>query len=179
MRFSKTSQVLLRRQYAGKGGDDLPAGAGNDRNDGYSIARSIMPERCAGILYPLLVRAARHPRPFGYGHRLGRLLAGISYAGYNLRYGYGKLAGKRVARHFVVMPLQYMGQGFAAQVRAFAQQLFTVLYGQLPYKPLLQLLQPALGICQQEQGLQPLGFVEMDVGALCRCGNGIVHNKKF
>ena len=170
MRFSKTSQVLLRRQYAGKGGDDLPAGAGNDRNDGYSIARSIVAERCAGIQYPLQVGAVRNC--------LGWLLAGISYAGYNLRYGYGKLAGKRVARHFVVMPLQYMGQGFAAQVRAFAQQLFTMLYRQLPDKPLLQLLQPALGICQQEQGLQPLGFVKMDVGVLCRCGNGIVHNKK-
>jgi hypothetical protein len=72
-----------------------------------------------------------------------------------------------------------MRQRFAAQVRAFAQQLFTVLYGQLPDKPLLQLLQPALGICQQEQGLQPLGFVKMDVGALCRCGNGVVHNKKL
>jgi len=23
-----------------------------------------------------------------------------------------------------------------------------------------------------------LGFVEMDVDALCRCGNGVVHNKK-
>ena len=97
MRFSKTSQVLLRRQYAGEGGDDLSAGAGNDRNDGYSIARRIVAERCAGIQYPLQVGAARH--------WFWPLLAGISYAGYNLRYGYGKLAGKRVARYFVVVPL--------------------------------------------------------------------------
>lgn len=94
------------RYYAGEGGDDLPAGAGNDRNGGYGIARSVVPERRTGIPYPLQVGAVRH--------RFWRLLAGISYAGYNLRYGYGKLAGKRVARHFVVMALQYMRQGFAA-----------------------------------------------------------------
>ena len=97
MRFSKTSQVLLRRQYAGEGGDDLSAGAGNDGNGGYGIARRIVAERRAGIQYPMQVVAARN--------RLRRLLAGISYAGYNLRYGYGKLAGKRVARYFVVVPL--------------------------------------------------------------------------
>ena len=89
--------LLLRRQYAGKGGDDLSAGAGNDGNGGYGIARRIVAERRAGIQYPLQVRAARHC--------FGRLLAGISYAGYNLRYGYSKLTGKRVAWHFIVMAL--------------------------------------------------------------------------
>ena len=114
MRFSKTSQVLLRWQYTGEGGDDLSTGAGNDGNGGYGIARRIVAERRAGIQCPLQVEAVWHPRPFGYGQGRWQLLAGISYAGHNLRYGYGKLAGKRVARHFVVMPLQYMRQGFAA-----------------------------------------------------------------
>ena len=87
----------MRRQYAGEGGDDLSAGAGDDGNGGYGIARRIVAERCAGIQHPLQVRAA--------WHKQGRLLAGVSYASHNLRYGYGKLAGKRVARHFVVMAL--------------------------------------------------------------------------
>jgi len=128
-------------------------------------------ERCAGIQYPLQVRTA--------GKGLRRLPAGISNAGYYLRYGYGKLAGKRVARHFVIMALQYMCQRFGAQVPVLAKQLFAVLHGQLPDKRLLYLLQPTLGICQQEEGLQPLGFVEMDVGVLRRCGNGFCHNIRF
>jgi hypothetical protein len=152
--FPRNEGTVGRRVFegAGKGGDDLATGIGDDGDAVFFMAIFIKADDGIGLQDALLIeRAADGGWLDGSG-----IPDELEYA----RQGNMKFADRRMTADLVIMPFDDVCQCCRCEVIGFAQIFFLIGYGDFIEQFFVHFIDPCLCIGKEENEFDPLFFVK-------------------